>query len=357
MDLKRLYQDPKFSGSFTGQDRFYKAQVRELRGESVSKGTVKKKLSAIDSYTLHKPVRRPKLYRRIITKGIDYLYQCDLVDMSAFHQENDGYKWIITIIDTFSKKAWAFKMRRKSGSSIVEVMTPFLRINTPQKIQFDQGTEFYNKLFLNLLKKHKVHHYSVYSEQKSAIIERFNRTLKERMFKYFTSRGSHRWVDILQNLVDGYNKTKHSSTSFAPNDVTKRNERKVREKLFPKVEKLKEHTKAAFKIGDSVRITRKKGVFEKGYEMNWSWEVFKISEIKDTYPVTYGVSDYKGDVIQGSFYKSELQKVDKSDDIWPIEKIIKSRKRAGQTEYLVKFIGYTDEANSWITQQDLFNTQ
>ena len=177
------------------------------------------------------------------------------------------------------------------------------------------------------------------------------------MFKYFTSRGSHRWVDILQDLIDGYNHTKHSSTSFAPNDVTAANERIVRKKLFPKVKKLKEHSKAIFKIGDTVRITRKKGAFEKGYEMNWSWEVFKVSEVKVSYPVTYGISDFSGEEIKGSFYKSELQLVDKSDDIWPIEKIIATRTRGGQKEYLVKFIGYPNEANTWIAQQDLFSNQ
>ena len=74
-------------------------------------------------------------------------------------------------------------------------------------------------------------------------------------------------MDILQDLVDGYNSSKHRSTSFAPNDVTPANEKKVRENLFPKIKKLKEHTKPVFKVGDSVRITRKKGIFEKGYEM------------------------------------------------------------------------------------------
>ena len=353
MSLKKLYRDPKFPASFTGQERFFNAQKQQ--NPSLSRKKVNRQLRAVDSYTLHKPTKKPKLYRRIYTKGINYLYQCDLVDLSAFQQDNDGYKWIITIIDTFSKKAWAFKMKRKTGQSIVEVMTPFLRENTPQKIQFDEGLEFYNSLFLKLLKKHKIKHYSVYSETKGAIIERFNRTLKERMFRYFTSRGSHRWVDILQDLVDGYNSSKHRSTSFAPNDVTPANEKKVRENLFPKIKKLKEHTKPVFKVGDSVRITRKKGIFEKGYEMNWTWEVFQVNEVKRTYPVTYGIIDYGGKIIQGSFYKSELQLVDKSDNIWPIEKIVDKRKRSGQTEYLVKFWGYPNEANSWISQQDLFN--
>ena len=353
--MDQSYRDPKFPASFAGQKRFYDALKQANSSESLK--SVKKKLQAVDSYTLHKPVRKPKLYRRIFTKSVNYLYQCDLVDLSKYHQENDGYKWIITIIDTFSKKAWGLKMKNKSAKSIIKVMTPFFQSNKPQKIQFDQGTEFYNRRFLDLLKKNKIKHYSVYSEQKAAIVERFNRTLKERMFKYFTSQGTHRWIDILQDLIDGYNDTKHSSTLFAPNKVNQANEKKVRDNLFPKINKLRQFTKPAFKVGDTVRITRKKGVFEKKYEINWSWEVFIVSEVKsNTYPVTYGLSDYKGEKILGSFYKSELQLVDKSDNIYPIEKIVKSRKRQNEVQYLVKFQGYPDEANTWISHKDLFSS-
>merc|ERR1712176_958933 len=101
------------------------------------------------------------------------------------------------------------------------------------------------------------------------------------------------------------------------------------------------------------RITRKKGTFEKGYEMRWTWEVFSILKINDTYPRTYQLASYKREPIKGSFYRSELQLVDKSDDIWPIEKIVSSRRRRGQTEYFVKFQGYPDSANSWIPRQQL----
>jgi transposase InsO family protein len=353
MDFKELYRDPKFTGSFSGQQRFHHALNKD--NVHVSKSSVNKRLMSVDSYTVHKPTRKTKVFRRIYTKGINYLLQCDLVDLSSLHKDNDGYKWIITIIDTFSKKAWAFKMKNKSANSIVSVMKPFFQSVKPQKIQFDQGTEFYNKAFLKLLRDNRIKHYSVYSEQKAAIVERFNRSLKTRMFRYFTSRGSHRWVDVLQDLIDGYNNSKHRSTSFAPNDVTSAVENVVRKKLYPKIKKEKEHSKPKFKVGDTVRITRKKGIFEKGFDMNWSWEVFKISQVKVTYPVTYGLTDYKGKEIKGSFYKNELQLVDKSDNIWPIEKIVKTRKIRNQLEYLVKFLGYPNEANTWISHQALFN--
>ena len=352
MDFQDLYEDPKFSGSFGGVDRVY--QELKNKGYAITRKTVKRNLRGNDSYTLHKSTRRPELFRRTWTKGIKYLYQCDLVDMSSLHKENNGYKWIITIIDTFSKKAWAYKMKRKTADSIIRVMKPFLHQNTPKKMQFDQGTEFYNKKFLDLLKRLKIKHYSVYSDQKAAIVERFNRTLKTRMFKYFTAKGSHRWVDILQDLLHGYNENKHSSTKHAPNDVSPANESQVRKILFPKVKKLKKHTKKHFKKGDSVRVTRMKRAFQKGYEQKWSHEVFVVNSINKTYPVTYGIKDYKGDEIKGSFYKNELQLVDKSDSIYQIEKVVKKRKRRNQTEYLVKWLGYPDEANSWVPQSELF---
>ena len=136
MDLKRLYNDAKFPASFAGKNRFTNAI--QSRYPNVKANDVEKALRATDSYTLHKPTRRTPLYRRIYTKGINYLYQIDLVDMTKFANENDGYKWLITCIDTFSKKAWSFKMKNKTANSIVEVMKPFLLANHPQKLEFDQ---------------------------------------------------------------------------------------------------------------------------------------------------------------------------------------------------------------------------
>ena len=177
------------------------------------------------------------------------------------------------------------------------------------------------------------------------------------MFKYFTSKGTHRWIDVLQDLVDGYNESKHRSIQHAPNDVTAANEALVRKILFPKVKKKKKFTKKHFKVGDSVRITRLKRTFQKGYEQLWSHEVFTVSKIRDTYPVTYALKDYKGNQIEGSFYTNEIQLVDKSDSIYQIEKVVNKRTRRGQIEYLVKWQGYPEEANSWVPQSDLFNLQ
>ena len=221
-------------------------------------------------------------------------------------------------------------MKRKSSKSIMTVMAPFLSKNAPQKIEFDQGTEFYNSSFLALLKKHNIRYFSVFSDRKCTIVERFNRTLKTRMYRSFTARGSHKWIDVLTELVSGYNKTKHSSTKFAPNDVNDKNEHTVRKNLYPKIDKELKHIIEHFQEGQTVRISTKKSIFQKGYEQTYSYEVFTVNEVKDTYPVTYGLRDYKGNLIDGSFYTNELQAVDVTDNIWPVEKILLSRTTEGK---------------------------
>ena len=200
MNLKELYTDPKFPASFSGKKSFSEA-IRK-RDRTVKNSEVEQTLQKLDVYTLHKPTQREALYRRIYTKGINYLYQCDLVDIAKFGNENDGFKYIITVIDTFSKRAWAFPLKNKTTNEICKVMKKFFKKNKCKKIEFDKGGEFVSTLFKKLLKKNKIKFYHVHSDRKAAIVERFNRTLKTRMYKYFTAQGGHRWVDILQDLIN-----------------------------------------------------------------------------------------------------------------------------------------------------------
>eukprot|EP00116_Pleurobrachia_bachei_P005917 sb/3466179/ len=348
-NLAKLYVDPAFSGAYTGQNAFFKAAKE--KDSTTKRGDVAKVLKASDSYTLHKPVRKPAKFRRIHTKSINYQFQIDLVDMSAYAKENNGYKWIITCIDTFSKKLWTFKLKNKSGVTVLKALKPLIEKEKPQKIETDDGGEFKNGQFLTLLAKHKIDGFTVSSDRKCAIVERVNRTLKTRMFRAFTARGSHRWIDILDKLVAGYNDTYHRSIKMKPNEVNKSNEMKVRRTLFPKPAP---PPKPRYRIGQIVRITRKKSVFQKGYEQSWSHEVFEIAAIKATNPPTYTIKDIGGQVIGGSFYDSELQVVDKSNDIWPVERVIRKRTHRNKVQYLVKWSGYPDIFNSWVEHQDLF---
>ena len=348
-DLKKYYNDPKFEASYTGKERFYKAV--KGRHPFIKRSAVENYLKSDDTYTLHKPVQKPKRYRRVYTKGIGYLYQIDLVDMTAYARSNRGYGWIIMVLDTFSKKLWAFKTKNKKGKTITDALRPLLTRNKPIKIETDKGKEFKNSHFRALLRRLKIKTYSIESERHCSLVERSNRTIKTRMWRAFTAQGSHVWYNILDDLIHGYNNSIHRSIGMKPVEVNSSNETQVRAKLFPPEPPKK---RPQLKVGDSVRITRKKSAFQKGYEQSHSWEVFYVHEIKDTNPVTYGIKDYNSDYLKGSFYSAELLRVDKSTNIYPIERIIRRRTVRGRTQYLVKYLGYTDIFNDWIDQADLF---
>ena len=370
MDLKELYRDPKFGGSLGGRKRFYRA-VKKLYPD-VTQEDVDEYLKTDDGYTLHKPVKKPSTFRRVFTKRIGYLYQIDLVDMSELKAFNEGYCWIIVCIDTFSKKVWCFKTKNKTAATTTDALRDLLTVNRPEKIQTDLGSEFFNSTFKQLCKELGIQLYTTHDEKKASIVERVNRTLKTRMYRYFTTKGTKVWYDVLDQLVEGYNNSYHRSVKRAPNDVDKSNESKVRLVLFPKKkskrqaakQKRKVQRKVArvptFKVGDSVRISRKKHIFEKGYEQTYTHEVFyvyKKNKVKNkpTVPVTYGLKDYNHEVVEGSFYPEEMQKVDKSANLWPVEKVLKTRKSEGKTQFFVKWKGYDDKFNSWIDDKEMFD--
>ena len=183
--------------------------------------------------------------------------------------------------------------------------------------------------------------------------ERYNRTQKSKLFRYFTSIGKHRWFDILDDLTTGYNETVHRSIKMKPSQVNASNEATVRKTLYPKLAASTE--KPSFSLNDSVRISRKGHVFTKGYRETFSHEIFFISGIKKTRPITYSLTAFDGEVIMGSFYKAELTIVDKTDAIYPVESIIKRRRNAnGLTELYISWKGYSSAANSWIQESELY---
>lgn len=171
------------------------------------------------------------------------------------------------------------------------------------------------------------------------------------MFKAFTQRGNHRWIDIIKDIEESYNSAYHRSIKMAPNDVNLANEELVRNTLYKPTPA---PDKPVFKIGDLVRLSRKDHVFRKGYEETFTFEVFKVAKINKTSPVTYKVTEFNGDPIAGSFYKQELQKIDKTADVWSIEKVINKRKlRDGTHQLRVKWTGYDNSYNSWIDAEDV----
>lgn len=132
---------------------------------------------------LHKPARRHFIRRRVVIKGLDDLWQADLVEMIPYNRENNKHNYLLTVIDTFSKYAWAVPLKNKSASSATAAMKSISDSShrMPENLQTDDGKEFFNKIFQDLMRTHNINHYSTYSTLKASIVERFNRTLKEKM--------------------------------------------------------------------------------------------------------------------------------------------------------------------------------
>lgn len=337
--LNKIYYDAKHPASFGGVEKLSKYS-------GVSKKAVKQWLITQDTYTLHKPVKFKFRRRPVIAFGIGELLQADLVDMSKFAKYNNGIKFLLTILDVFSRYAYVFPLKNKSAKSVVEAFKELLKqTKTIINIQTDEGGEFYNNLVKYLFKKMKINHYSSHSEHKASIVERFNRTLKNKLYRIFTYRNSYKYIDVLQDVVKSYNKSIHRTIGYAPSEVTP----ELESELFQRLYGFQPSTNLKFNIDDQVRISKAKKTFRRGYLPNWTDEVFVVYKRYFSSPASYVLKDLKGTVISGRFYEQELQKIAKQQsDYWRVEKILKNRGTGAKKEYFVKWKGFDTRFNSWV---------
>ena len=301
---------------------------------------------------LHKPIKRNFTRRRVIVNHIDEIWCSDLVEMQQFSKWNMGYKYLLMVLDVFSKYGWIIPLKDKKGETVAEAFKTILKEGRkPQYLWTDKGKEYYNKYLKDLLEKNKVTLYSTENDEKSSVCERWNRTIKTKMWKQFTVQGNKMYLDMLPKLVEQYNNTKHSSIKMTPVEASKKkNEGVVYFNLYGDMETLKQKPK--FKIDDKVRISKyKRNVFDKGYTPNWTEEVFIVDRVKYTNPITYKLKDLNDEEIKGSFYELEL--LEAKQDVFRIDKVI--RRDYKKKQALVKWKGYSDEFNSWIPIKDLKN--
>jgi transposase InsO family protein len=295
---------------------------------------------------LHAPVKRKFQRRRVISYGVDDVWSCDLVEMQEWSKQNKGYRYMLNVVDVFSKYAWSVKLLDKKGKTVLEAFKQIVESSgrKPGHIWVDEGKEFYNKDMDEWIKQNGINRYSTYGEHKSAVVERFNRTLKNVMWKRFTAENTRNWVDMLDKLLFKYNNTKHSTIKMTPTEARGRTGGASTGKLMfnPEPYSLQ---KPKFKVGDQVRISRIKGIFEKGYLPNWSEALYIIHTVKQTSPITYILKDMKGEIVKGGFYTEELQK--SKQEVFRIEKVLRKKKINGVEHGLVKWLGYNKNFNEW----------
>ena len=296
-------------------------------------------------------MRRKFPTRKYKSGGINHLWQGDLMEMIPYANINDGYRYILNFIDIFSRYARCIPVKTKSGKDIAEVISKLFKKERPYQLQTDLGKEFYNKNVKEILNKYKINHYSVNSQFKAALVERFNRTLRDRLKKYFTKSGNKRWVDVLPKIVLAYNHSEHRGLNgLRPVDITKENEMNI---WFDENKSLKPLKKPKYKIGDYVRISQISiSPFVKNFDQNWSDEVFQIIKIDSKQsPIMYSIIDDDGEIIQGKFYEQELQVLPKKPDVYRIESVLNIKGTGKNKQMLVKWHGYKNP--TWIKASDL----
>ena len=292
-----IASNPKYDGYQRGlASMVYKFFDKKSTGSGLALN------SLILADELHKPIIRNFNKRKVYLQFKDNIWGVDLADMQSLSRKNKGIKYLLCAIDLFSKYAFVIPIKDKKGISIVNAFDKIIKQSNrkPNKIWVDQGGEFYNNVFEKWLSDDDIIMYSMYNEGKSVVAERFIKTLKNKLYKHMTATGKNVYYDVLDDVVDKYNNTKHSTIKMKPIDVGDNNKRVY----------IDEHNEkdSRFKVGDRVRISKFKNIFAKGYTPNWSIEIFIVDKINDTVPYTYNLKDLNDDEIIGSFYDKELQK-------------------------------------------------
>ena len=352
--LSKLYFAPPRPEAYTGANKIIDSVRKKYSIRKVIDW-----LEGQDAYNLHRPVRHKFPRRHYNVRNCDDVWEADLIDMRAFRTYNDNHSYVLVVIDVLSKNAWVLRLVDKTSKSIARTFENILRNSGNRKpviLQTDKGKEFVGRELQEVLKRDGIQFRIVRSpDVKMAIAERFIRTIKERLWRYFTHKNTRRNVDILQDVVNSYNHSKHSSIKMEPASVTIHNAHEARENLETRYGRVK-YRKPKYSVDDLVRVSRARNVFAKGYEGGWTLELFKITRISEArQPPVYYLRDLADEDIEGYFYEHELSRVrkDLNDSRFEVEKILKSAGRSRKKKYLVKWKGYPDKFNSWITADQI----
>lgn len=219
-------------------------------------------------------------------------------------------------------------------------------------------TEFQNQQFQQFCLQNQIKCFNPDTSIHAAFVERFNRSLQDLIYRHLTENQTKRYIDVLPKLVETYNNRHHrmigTSPSIAENDDTSHEEILNRASIYHgKIKKKSKNKEIIFKIGDTVRVSKIKNKFSRGYNEQQQLEIFKIKGIKtDSVIPMYVLETYNGlETISGSFYDFELVKV--AGDVFRIERVIRQRRRNGTVEYFVKWQGFNDTYNSWVNSADV----
>ena len=279
--------------------------------------------------------------------------------MSNLSSHNKGFKYLLVCIDIFSRYAWVQPLKTKRGSEVVKAFQAIFAENRiPRRLRTDRGLEFTAKITEKFLKNRDILHMKTQTtEIKASYAERFNKSLKSRIYKFFTHNETYTYIDKLQAFVDGYNNTYHRSIKMNPSKVTPANQEQLwfTQYVEPLMQAPGRKITPKYSVGTLVRISHIRGIFDREYSVRWTGELFRVVSLlsKNRIPM-YKLKDYEGEDVDGYFYAQELQEaVIDEDRPYKIDKILKTRKRKGVKQYYVSWKFWPPKYRAWISESQM----
>ena len=356
--LSSFYFNPAHSASFSSPARLYKF-VKQDGKYRMTRKEINDWLSKQDAYTLHKPAqinfKRPKF----LSFRPEFAWDSDTANMTKFSEHNNGYKYFAVFIDIFTRYLYTVPLKTLQGVEMSKAISKVISEDDrkPVHLRNDGGGEYVNLEVRKVLNDHQINQIVTKTEKKANYAERVIKNIKLKISKYMTHNETYKWIDTLSKFTDSYNHSYHRSIKMTPSQARKETRYKVWQNQFnPQNQReFQQYKKYRFKLGDRVKVSYLRQAFSREYSEKWSTEIFTIADRKKNQGIPmYQLKDYDNDLIEGYFYEPELQKAYIGDEVvYKVEKVIKTRKRKGRTEVLVKWKGWPDKFNSWINKKEL----
>lgn len=352
--LADIYYDVKHPAGYSGKYRLYKAAKEVVNKITIR--DVEEFLSSSETYTLHHPLGKASCKGTTQCSGLNTNHEADLAVMDDKLTElNDGYRYILVVVDVLSRYVMFEPMRRKTGAETADAYTKILRRERRlcTTLTTDAGLEFRAAAFQNVLKECSImHHIPKNHDVKAGFAENAVRRCKSKLYKFMTAKNTSRWVGVLQDVASGLNRACLKSIGCAPVDVTHKNERVVWQRVYEKHKQ--KQVVHRYKIGDTVRLAVKRGeTFRKGYTHTFTPEVFKIKKLLFKSVPAYIICDLADEEIDSVVYEHELVRFNNTSDVWKIDQILDSRKVRGRKQIFVSWKGFPKKFNCWIDARQI----